>query len=72
MDWATVCGELAVVPQLEPTLRVNMLCNVAMAIKSMETDLPRLEVTTLDLDDVVMKQRKARVSVTYESHLFIV
>ena len=39
-----------------------MLKNVAMAIKSMETDLPRLEVTTLNLDDVIAKQRKARVS----------
>ena len=61
-DWEKACRELALVPQLEPTLRVNMLRNVATAIKAMEKDLPDLEVTTLKLDDVIAKQRKARVS----------
>ncbi|CAI8007197.1 Dystrophin, partial [Geodia barretti] len=59
-DWEKVCGELAVVPQLEPTLRVNMLRNVATVIKTMESDLPGLEVTSLKLDDVIAKQKKAR------------
>ena len=57
-----MCAELAVVPQLEPTLRVTMLRNVAMVINTMENDLPGLEVTTLQLNDVIAKQRKARVS----------
>ena len=40
-----------------------MLRNVAMAIESMQNDLPGLEVTSLKLDDIIKKQRKARVSV---------
>ena len=47
---------------MEPTLRVNMLRNVATAIEAMDKDLPGLEVTGLKLDDIVEKQRKARVS----------
>lgn len=57
-----MCDELAAVPKLEPTLRVNMINNVAVAIGSMENDLPGLEFTTFDLNDVIGKQRKARVS----------
>lgn len=62
--------KLAAVSQLEPTLRVNMLRNVAMAIEAMENELPKLEVTVLKLDDIIAKQRKARVSryKTNESH----
>ena len=39
-----------------------MIRNIAMAIDSMQNDLPGLEVTSLKLDDIVAKQRKARVS----------
>ena len=38
-----------------------MLRNVATAIGTMENDLPGLEVTGLKLDDIIEKQRKARV-----------
>ena len=71
-DWEKVCGELAVVPQLEPTLRVNMLRNVATVIKTMESDLPGLEVTSLKLDDVIAKQKKARVSQKWCMYMNIV
>ena len=39
-----------------------MLRNVATVIKTMESDLPGLEVTSLKQDDVIAKQKKARVS----------
>ena len=40
-----------------------MLLNVAKAIGAMENDLPGLEVTGLKLDEIIEKQRKARVSI---------
>ena len=61
-DWMRASKELAAIPQLEPTLRRNMLSNVATTIKSMETDLPGLEVTGLKRNEIIEKQRKARVS----------
>ena len=61
-EWMRASTELAAVPQLEPTLRRNMLSNVATAIKAMETNLPGLEVTGLKRDEIIEKQRKARVS----------
>ena len=54
-------------PQLEPTLIQHMLRNIAVAIGSMESELPGLEVNGLNLNNIQTKERKARVSFVIHS-----